>query len=79
MSKALKTALTRREKANDDVTSTLKRDYPIGSGIHWRRNGLHAGSVLRHGYGDQIQVKNHRTGRSPWIDAFSIVEAMGKS
>ncbi len=79
MSTALKAALGRLDKAGDDVTNTLKRDYPVGSGINWRRNGLHTGSVLRHGYSDQIQVKNHRTGRSPWIYAFSIVEAMEKS
>jgi hypothetical protein len=76
MSKSLARALERRTSAERDVQDILKRDYPPGRSLAWKRNGLHDGVVLQNGYGDRIKVQNSRTNRELWIYAYCIVEAM---
>jgi hypothetical protein len=75
MSKALARALERRREAEDKVGRTLRRDYPLGGKVEWKRNGLHEGIVLLHGYEDRIKVRNVQSGHEVWIYAYCIVEA----
>ena len=75
MSIALARALERERKAEDDVERVLRRDYPLGAQLKWKRGSLQSGVVLQHGQGDRIKVRNERTGREFWIYAFSVVEA----
>lgn len=76
MSKALAVALERRREAEDKVERTLRRDYPPGAKVVWKKNGVHEGIVLDKASGDRIKVKNEQTHREFWIHAYCIVEAM---
>lgn len=78
MSKALKEALDRRKKAEDDVERVLRRDYPPDTEVEWKKNGLHEGVVLANGLGDRIKVRNRSTGREFWIYAYCIVDAQAE-
>lgn len=77
MSKKLAQALRRESAAEDNVSLVLKREYPVGADVSWRKGGLHCGEVISHGYGDRIKVRNHSTGNGRWIYACDIVSAMG--
>lgn len=79
MSKALARALTDRSKAEAQVDRILKRDYPPGAEVVWKKNGIHKGIVIQNGYGDRIKVKNERTNREFWVYAYTIIEAMESS
>lgn len=76
MSKALVVALERRREAEDRVEHVLRRDYPPGTPVSWKKNGIHEGIVLDKASGDRVKVKNERTNREFWIYAYCIVEAM---
>lgn len=76
MSKSLARALERRTFAERDVDQILRKDYPPGRALSWKRNGLHHGTVVQNGYGDRIKVRNSRTNQELWIYAYCIVEAM---
>ena len=77
MSKALARALEGRRKAQAAIDQVLKRDYPSGVEVTWKRNGIHEGTVVFYGgFGDRIKVKNANTGRELWIHAYCIVDAM---
>lgn len=77
MSRALARALEGRRKAQDIIDKVLKRDYPSGTEVAWKRNGIHEGTVVFYGgFGDRIKVRNAKTGRELWIHAYCIVDAM---
>jgi hypothetical protein len=76
MSKALAVALSRRHEAEVEVERILRRDYPPGTPVSWKKNGIHEGVVLDKASGDRIKVKNERTNREFWIYAYCIVDAM---
>lgn len=67
-------ALERRRSAEEVVAATLKRQYPVGGGIKWERNGIHFGEVVQHSGHDRIKVRNKRTGNELWIYATAISE-----
>jgi len=74
MSKALVRALACRSKAEAEVGRVMKRDYPPGTEVRWKRNGIHEGVVLDNGYDDRVKVRNARTSREFWIYAYCIAE-----
>ncbi len=74
MVKQLAEALRQKRKAQDNVASVMRQEYPIGAPISWDRNGIHDGKVVSHGYQDRIKVRNSHTGNEFWIDAAIIVE-----
>jgi hypothetical protein len=76
MSKALAVALERRREAEAEVERVLRRDYPPGTTLSWKKNGIHEGVVSDKASGDRIKVKNERTNREFWIYAYCIVDAM---
>lgn len=76
MSKALMQALAAERKAAAEVVKTLQRDYPVGAAVKWAKKGIHHGVVLDLGHGDQLRVRNEKTGNESWISAYTIAEAM---
>ncbi len=76
MSKPLAEALRKQGVAESNASLTLRGEYPVKSAVSWRKNGLHNGKVVAHGYGDRIRVQNSRTGKKYWIHAYDIVNAM---
>ena len=76
MSEPLADALRRQYVAGREVAAVMRNEYPIGADVSWRRNGLHHGTVIRHGRMGGIKVRNSKTNREPWIAAYDIVNAM---
>lgn len=76
MSKALALALERRLEAEKQVERVLRRDYPPGTRVTWKKSGIHEGVILDDASGDRVRVRNARTGREYWIYAYCLVEAM---
>lgn len=76
MSKSLAVALEKRDKAEQNVEKVLRRDYPVGSEVTWKRNGIHRGVVVHEGSGDRVKVKNDKSGFEYWIYAYCIVDAV---
>lgn len=75
MSKALAKALERQTAAEENVDLILKKDYPPGRRVAWKRNGLYEGVVVQNGWRGRIKVNNSRTNREYWIEAVYIVWA----
>lgn len=73
MSKRLAKALAERARAEKNIESALKKEYPPGAPIRWARNGVHSGSVILNGYIDRIKVRNERTGRELWVYADAVL------
>lgn len=75
MSKRVKEALADRAAAENALSEVIKAEYPIGSPIAWEMSGdVRLGTVVRHGYGDRINVKNQQSGKTYWIYAYRIIE-----
>lgn len=57
--------------------ATLRREYPAGAAVSWRRhNRTFAGTVVQHGFGVRLEVRNAQSGRTAWIHASAIVETL---
>lgn len=70
MSEALGHALAQAWIAERRANEQMRRDYPIGSLVHW--DGKHRGSVIDHGYDTRIKVKNVVSDKEYWIHAYRI-------
>lgn len=76
MSEDLIDAIKARKAADDEIVATLRRDYPVGALVAWKRGSrTHAGHVLLHGYGERLKVRNALTDRSYWIAAIDVARA----
>lgn len=69
--------LKQRAKLNKEIFEALKREYPLGSVVHWK-HGVHEqrGRVVDHweGYEDpMVQVENVNTGNKRRLTATSII------
>ncbi len=49
----------------------IERVLPVGMQVSWMFAAKHLqfGKVVRHGYGDDLEVKNDATGKTRWITA----------
>ena len=64
--------------AEKRLENALKVACPIGSNIVWEwSDRCYSGPVLRHGYGDRIEVRNATTGRTRWITSWNILRGLG--
>jgi hypothetical protein len=75
MSERLMKARAVVRAAEQLAEQVLREDYPAGGFVRWLRNGAHQGTVMWHGVGDRIRVKNAATGKSLWITAGDICRA----
>lgn len=71
----IKALIQQRGDLNMGIQSAIRTRFPIGSPIHWR-TGLskQTGTVMDHGYGERLLVKNKRTDKTYWIDFSSVFE-----
>ncbi|MCW5697940.1 MAG: hypothetical protein KIS96_14565 [Bauldia sp.] len=77
MSQALREASAVVRAAERQLQEVLQFDYPVGGPVTWMKAGcVQNGVVTRHAYGDRIEVRNHRTGRTRFIYAYDIIQAL---
>jgi len=77
MSVRLEQALRQEREAEVNAVKVLRREYKRGADVSWkRRHEIHFGTVIRHGEGTRIKVRNRYTNKEYWICAYSIVDAM---
>jgi hypothetical protein len=70
----LKKALNDRRAADQAIEAALKKHFPVDKYIKWTANAgrEYYGNVVRHGYGDRIEVRNAETNKARWISACQI-------
>ena len=74
----LKAARDDLDDAQRHLNETLSDLYPVGSDVEWEIGGHpQNGEVLRNCYGDDLIVRNHRTGKERKISIFDILQAAG--
>lgn len=68
-------ALRDRRAADLRIEAALKENFPADTFIKWTAHAgrTYCGNVVRHGYGDRIQVRNCETQKARWIVASQIV------
>lgn len=69
--------LRRQRKALDDkIDDVLRANWPADGPIAWKKAGLlQRGTVVRHGYGQRVLVRNDRTGKEVWITDYDVENA----
>lgn len=74
MSPLLQKALAEISIAEDKAAKLLRKEYPESTWIRWEWGGrAFSGTVIDHGGGLRLRVRNHRTGRDRWIYAGHIL------
>ena len=75
--KAVLAAIAAKYKAGAKMSAAMLKEYPEGSDVRWKKNGIHQGVVVYNpapGH-ERIKVRNERTGNEVWITAYHIAEA----
>lgn len=77
MSERLKRALEARAAANREIQDALQADYSPGKSVNWEFGGrVRRGFATMNCYGERLQVQNIDTGKTLFIHAYRIVDAM---
>ncbi len=59
--------------AEQAYAQAIRDVFPIGADVFWIFNGhTQSGSVIDHGYGHDIKVRNGVTRKEYWIDAYWV-------
>lgn len=72
--KAVLAAIAAKWKAGKKMSAAMLKEFPEGSDVRWRKNGIHRGVVIHNpspGH-ERIKVRNDRTGKEVWITAYHI-------
>lgn len=78
MTKTIYHKLTRLVKQGrlyeEELIRVIQAAWPVGSRITWNGKGPfpQSGSVVMHGYGNRLKVRNERTNKEYWIDFLLI-------
>ena len=62
-----------------ELERTVRDLFPCGSDVSWLHGEhMQSGIVVRHGYGDDLIVSNHRTGKETKISSCQVEQAMNE-
>lgn len=76
---SIDTAYRRVKQANERLALEVATSFPVGSRTTWEKmTGAVCGGEVIDVYGERLKVRNSRTGKEYWIEAYHILKAHGK-
>lgn len=59
----------------------FERAFPVGDVVQWIHSGrggefIQSGQILMHGALERLKVRNFKTGRDVWVQAYWLLQAM---